>query len=151
MGHSCSPESYKRPARHDANSASREWLLSHLTSCLLFLLLHANNKPPQEFISARIKELPYNVTRKDVTIAAKRMSANQIWDIQPHCTYIWNCYGGYVSMHRYGQIYTAVTNLLVLYVLLPQLSFFRAFSSVVRQMPGYNSQRRGTARTSQIS
>ena len=25
--------------------------------------------------------------------------------------------------------------------------FFRAFSSVVRQMPGYNSQRRGTART----
>jgi hypothetical protein len=29
--------------------------------------------------------------------------------------------------------------------------FFRAFSSVVRQMPGYKSQRRGTARTSQIS
>jgi len=27
------------------------------------------------------------------------------------------------------------------------LRFFRAFSSVVRQMPGYNSQRRGTART----
>jgi hypothetical protein len=27
---------------------------------------------------------------------------------------------------------------------------FRAFSSVVRQMPGYNSQRLGTARTSQI-
>jgi hypothetical protein len=25
--------------------------------------------------------------------------------------------------------------------------FFRAFSSVVRQMPGYNSQRQGTART----
>jgi hypothetical protein len=30
---------------------------------------------------------------------------------------------------------------------LPWLSFFRSFSSVVRQMPGYNSQRRGTART----
>jgi len=30
---------------------------------------------------------------------------------------------------------------------LPWLRFFRAFSSVVRQMPGYNSQRRGTART----
>jgi hypothetical protein len=30
---------------------------------------------------------------------------------------------------------------------LPQLRFFRAFSSVARQMPGYNSQRRGTART----
>jgi hypothetical protein len=30
---------------------------------------------------------------------------------------------------------------------LPWLRAFRAFSSVVRQMPGYNSQRRGTART----
>ena len=30
---------------------------------------------------------------------------------------------------------------------LPWLRFFRAFSSVVRQMPVYNSQRRGTART----
>jgi hypothetical protein len=30
---------------------------------------------------------------------------------------------------------------------LPGLRFSRAFSSVVRQMPGYNSQRRGTART----
>jgi hypothetical protein len=30
---------------------------------------------------------------------------------------------------------------------LPWLRFFRAFSSVVRQMPGYNSQRRDTAST----
>ena len=30
---------------------------------------------------------------------------------------------------------------------LPWLRIFRAFSSVVRQMPGYNSQRRGTVRT----
>ena len=30
---------------------------------------------------------------------------------------------------------------------LPWLTFSRAFSSVVRQMPGYNSQRRGTVRT----
>jgi hypothetical protein len=30
---------------------------------------------------------------------------------------------------------------------LPWLRFFRAFSSVVRQMPGYNSQRQGTTRT----
>ena len=30
---------------------------------------------------------------------------------------------------------------------LPCLRFFRSFSSVVRQMQGYNSQRRGTART----
>jgi hypothetical protein len=29
----------------------------------------------------------------------------------------------------------------------PWLRFFRAFSSVVRQIPGYTSQRRGTART----
>jgi hypothetical protein len=29
----------------------------------------------------------------------------------------------------------------------PYLGFFRAFSSVVRQMPGYNIQRRGTAHT----
>jgi hypothetical protein len=35
-------------------------------------------------------------------------------------------------------------------VQLPWLSFFRAFSSVVRQMPGYNSPRRGTARTVSI-
>jgi hypothetical protein len=35
----------------------------------------------------------------------------------------------------------------VLYILrLPWLRFFRAFSSVVRQMPGLNSQRRGKAR-----
>jgi hypothetical protein len=34
----------------------------------------------------------------------------------------------------------------------PNWGFFRAFSSVVRQqMPGYNSQRRGTARTSQFT
>jgi hypothetical protein len=30
---------------------------------------------------------------------------------------------------------------------LPWLKFFRAFTSVVRQMPGYNSRRRGTTRT----
>ena len=30
---------------------------------------------------------------------------------------------------------------------LPWLRFFHAFSSVVRQMPGYDSQRRGTAHT----
>jgi hypothetical protein len=40
--------------------------------------------------------------------------------------------------------------LLVMYVLLPYLKVSCAFNSVVRQMPGYNSQRRGTARTSKI-
>jgi hypothetical protein len=34
-----------------------------------------------------------------------------------------------------------------LIVRLPWLRVFRAFSSVVRQMPGYNSPRRGTARS----
>jgi hypothetical protein len=37
--------------------------------------------------------------------------------------------------------------LCILIVRLPWMRFFRAFSSVVRQMPGYNLQRRGTART----
>ena len=37
--------------------------------------------------------------------------------------------------------------LCILIVWLPWLRFFHAFSSVVRQMPGYNSPRRGTART----
>jgi hypothetical protein len=36
---------------------------------------------------------------------------------------------------------------LYVYVWLPWLRFFRAFSSVVRQMPEYNPQRRGPART----
>ena len=105
MGYCSSPESCKRPAEHNANSATREWLLSHLTSCLFFLLLHANNKAPREFISTCIKELSNSVTRKDMTIVAKRMFANQVWNVQPLHVYIyvWNCYGGYVSMHRYGQ------------------------------------------------
>jgi len=37
--------------------------------------------------------------------------------------------------------------LCILIVRLPWLRFFRAFCSVVRQMPGYNSPTRGTART----
>jgi hypothetical protein len=37
--------------------------------------------------------------------------------------------------------------LCILIVRLPRLRFFLAFSSVVRQIPGYKSPRRGTART----
>ena len=37
--------------------------------------------------------------------------------------------------------------LYILIVQLPWLRFFRAFSSAVRQMPGYNSPRGGTVRT----
>jgi hypothetical protein len=38
------------------------------------------------------------------------------------------------------------TGLCILIVRLPWLRFFRAFFSVVKQMPGYNSPSRGTAR-----
>jgi hypothetical protein len=41
-------------------------------------------------------------------------------------------------------------DLCILIVQLPWLRFFRVFSSVVRQMPGYNSPRRSTARTVSI-
>jgi hypothetical protein len=41
--------------------------------------------------------------------------------------------------------------LCILIVQLPWLRSFRAFSAVVRQMPGYNSPSRGTARTLQVS
>jgi hypothetical protein len=41
--------------------------------------------------------------------------------------------------------------LCILIVQLPWLRFFHAFTSVVRQMPGYNSPRRGTARTVPIT
>jgi hypothetical protein len=41
--------------------------------------------------------------------------------------------------------------LCILIVQLPWLRFSRDFSSVVRQMPGYNSPRRGTARTVPIT
>jgi hypothetical protein len=40
-----------------------------------------------------------------------------------------------------------VCKLCSVYSVLPWLRFFRTFSSVVRQMPGYNSQRRDTVRT----
>jgi hypothetical protein len=42
-------------------------------------------------------------------------------------------------------------DLCILIVHLPWLRFFRAFSSVIRQMPGYNSPRRRTARTVPIT
>jgi len=44
-------------------------------------------------------------------------------------------------------LYVYVVFSLYVYVWLPWLRFFRAFPSVVRQMPGYNPQRQGTART----
>jgi len=47
-----------------------------------------------------------------------------------------------IDMFMYSYYYVCS----VLYIL-PWLRFFRAFPSVVRQMPGYNSQSRGTAST----
>jgi hypothetical protein len=44
--------------------------------------------------------------------------------------------------YRYDYVFS-----LNVYVWLPWLRFFRAFSSVARQMSGYNPQRRGTAST----
>jgi hypothetical protein len=47
-------------------------------------------------------------------------------------------------MYFYCYVYVF---LLYVYVWLTWLKFFHAFSSVVRQMPGWNPQRRGTKRT----
>ena len=41
----------------------------------------------------------------------------------------------------------AKQSIILLYQIYNKLRFFRAFSSVVRQMPGYNQPRQGTART----
>jgi hypothetical protein len=59
-----------------------------------------------------------------------------------------NCVSAKVSLIMYY-----VCNLCIFivwlyaYVWLPWLRFFRAFSSVARQMPGWRPQRRGTSRT----
>jgi hypothetical protein len=53
-----------------------------------------------------------------------------------HCNTLCYCFSSvYCTVH----CSCIVLCLLVMYVLLPKLRFFRAFSSVVRQMPGYNS------------
>ena len=49
-------------------------------------------------------------------------------------------------MRRHSKIKTS-WNVCAYDLWLPWLMFFRAFSSVVRQMPGFNSQSRGRART----
>jgi hypothetical protein len=50
-----------------------------------------------------------------------------------------------------NQLSNYITTNFQLIVQLHWLRFFRAFSSVVRQMPGYNSPRRGTVRTVPIT
>ena len=71
------------------------------------------------------------------------------------------CFIWFVYFVNYVLLLLCLCILIVMYVLLsifcchvptgtlrlPWLRFFRAFSSVVREMPGYNSQRRGTAWT----
>ena len=59
--------------------------------------------------------------------------------------YIW-FYSCLIMQFMYFYRYDYVFSVYV-YVWLPLLRFFRAFSSVVRQMPGQNPQRRGTSRT----
>ena len=59
--------------------------------------------------------------------------------------YMW-FYSCLIMQFMYFYCYDYVFSLYV-YVWLPCLRFFRAFSSVVRQMPGLNPQRRDTART----
>jgi hypothetical protein len=53
----------------------------------------------------------------------------------------------YCAYTIFSKFYVFLLGLCILIVQLPWLKFFRAISSVVRQMPGYNSPRRGTART----
>ena len=53
----------------------------------------------------------------------------------------------YVYIFLLTSILFSVYSLPTSILWLPWLRFFRAFSSVVRQMPGYTSQRRGTVRT----
>ena len=59
--------------------------------------------------------------------------------------YLW-FYSCLIIQFMYFYCYDYVFSFYV-YVWLPWLRFFRAFSSVVRQMPRQNSQRRGTAST----
>jgi len=67
-------------------------------------------------------EMMAQALRYDIMVA--RLHTN-------HCTHVISTSSAYPVLHD------ANTHTLV----------FRAFSSVVRQMPGYNSQRRGTAGT----
>jgi hypothetical protein len=52
---------------------------------------------------------------------------------------------------QFSNILSHCSYFIVLLLCYPNWGFSVLFSSVVRQMPGYNSQRRGTARTSQFS
>ena len=53
----------------------------------------------------------------------------------------------YSYCHVYVYCYVCSVVYILLSLRLTQLRFFGAFSSVVKQMPGYTSQRRGTVRT----
>jgi len=84
--------------------------------------------------------------------ASKNQSVNVVqwnsrclfWD--PHKTQI-HCVGQNVELLNVKLVVHIVTTVcLYVYVWLPWLRFFRAFSSVVRQIPGWNPQRRATAR-----
>jgi len=70
------------------------------------------------------------------------------------CVFVWFCkLCVFVVMFVYSHCYVCSYSVYSVFIVptgtlrLPWLRVFRAFSSVVRQMPGYNSQRRGTAHT----
>jgi hypothetical protein len=70
--------------------------------------------------------------------------------ITPSCSLFWLFFlNQYVVVFLFNTVIYVflLFSLCVLIVQLPWLRFFRAFSSVVRPMPGYNSPMRGTART----
>jgi hypothetical protein len=77
----------------------------------------------------------------------------EIWEGNPNHKWQTEFIGIYFNQYIVVFLFNTVIyvflllGLCILIVRLPWLRFFRAFSSVVRQMPGYNSPRQGTART----
>jgi hypothetical protein len=79
-------------------------------------------------------------------------NSSLLWHINPIGPYLQQMMLRYLNNELHTVIYVfLLLGLCILTVQLPWLRFLRAFSSVVRQMPGYNSPRRGTARTVPIT
>jgi hypothetical protein len=96
-----------------------------------------------------ISGLWFRVVTKGQVILSRGLSASLYGSSRISCV-IANCryhhhynhdhHHCYLNCQTFGDFLSCTT-----------LRFFHAFSSVVRQMPGYNSQRRGAARTSQFT
>ena len=85
----------------------------------------------------RMSDLRHNSDLAMLTIKSRRFSI----DYLPY-----NIYTEQFSHYKLLVSYTSSPDTLYIAFSLTEV-FFRAFSSVIRQIPGYNSQRRGTART----